>query len=91
MLFTCTSGYISQSAVQAAGQNPTKEQCRRMDGAFLAVGALNDVLRAQVSSFPSASHAISCNSASAQSFKTCDLCEPVHTVFMLLATGVSFD
>ncbi|BDA47636.1 Importin-7 [Coccomyxa sp. Obi] len=31
----------------AAGQNPSKEQCRRMDGAFLAVGALNDVLRGQ--------------------------------------------
>ncbi|EIE23737.1 ARM repeat-containing protein [Coccomyxa subellipsoidea C-169] len=26
-------------------QSPTKEQCRRMDGAFLAVGALSDVLK----------------------------------------------
>ncbi len=33
---------------QAAGKNPTREQCRRMDGAFLAIGALNDVLKATV-------------------------------------------
>ena len=33
---------------QAAGPNATKEQSRRVDGAFLAVGALNDVLRSTV-------------------------------------------
>ncbi|CAL5220954.1 g3058 [Coccomyxa viridis] len=31
---------------KAAGANATKEQSRRIDGAFLAVGGLNDILRA---------------------------------------------
>ena len=38
-----------QHVLQAAGAGATKEQSRRVDGAFLAVGALNDVLRSTVS------------------------------------------
>ena len=42
----------SELSSQVAGANVTKEQSRRIDGAFLAVGALNDILRSTVSSFP---------------------------------------
>ena len=41
---------MTQHLLQAAGASATKEQSRRVDGAFLAVGALNDVLRTTVSS-----------------------------------------
>lgn len=51
-----TSTKIRVFAAQAAGQNPTKEQSRRMDGAFLAIGALNDVLKSTVSAFLTDSH-----------------------------------
>ena len=55
VFFTCLTQCQSYSdsgdcacGVQAAGTHPTREQCRRMDGAFLAIGALNDVLKGTV-------------------------------------------
>ena len=49
-LFCVLARFDDHCCGQAAVQHPTKEQLRKMDGAFLAVGALHDVLRKEVRS-----------------------------------------